>query len=924
MKKIVLAFICLTRSISSAQPTTFNEAPQWDGGTTAARAPNGVIGSAYMRNCALVLASELTAISSGNTITAFGFTLNNGTISTPVAGNFTLYLENTTNTVYSKSTTFATAITGMSQAYTGIMTIPQSAGSTSIILTLNVPFVYTGGGIYVAYDWYSPGPYDSGGGAVYRSNYLGLNPGSNTGTSGSAAPATLTGASSHRPCFLWGVPNSYTNEVQYLGMEAPGNVAAMFNTGHVVRSLIKNASNQPLNNIVATLNVGGANIFTNTQTITTLAAGAVATVNFAAFNPQTPGLNTLTVSVPADQNNSNNSGTYNQSVTCNEWSQNPATGNYTNSVGFNTGSGIIASMYVNPVTSTLSALKLAISTNTPNVNNAGWGVLMSSTGVIIATTNTITITSGMLGTTQTFNFATAQPLTPGTTYYLGFAQPANTTLGYYPAASLTWPYVPSALYVTTTLAGGALTPLLQNLGYFGIQAVFTPTITLAVTPATVVCGSPATLNAVSSTNYSWSTSANTSSIVVSPTVTTIYTVTATNTIGCAVSQTVNVNITALPVLATASSGTICLGSPVTLSVSGGATSFTWNNGPSPNAQTFNDLPTQSTIYGVIGSNTAGCTNSSSVIVMVQSFTALTLSTGNASVCLGNTISLTAGGANSYTWFTTTGTFSTPVITTQPPSSTVYSVTGADALGCSVTRTVNVTVHSVTLSVTGNTPICTGQTTSITASGAVQYQWNGNPFNPLSIPVTSNTTAVLSGTDANLCTNSVVISITVNPLPTLSITATMYTMCTKELNTISALGAVNYTWSNSVAVPVFTITPTNPGLQNYTVTGKDANGCVNTTSVAVKVNACTGLRDDEMHGEVSIWPNPSSGEFTVKASNGVISGTVYVYDINGRLVHEKKADGSSVIIDLSGDAPGVYLLKMDGADGGTLTGRLLKN
>ena len=77
------------------------------------------------------------------------------------------------------------------------------------------------------------------------------------------------------------------------------------------------------------------------------------------------------------------------------------------------------------------------------------------------------------------------------------------------------------------------------------------------------------------------------------------------------------------------------------------------------------------------------------------------------------------------------------------------------------------------------------------------------------------------------------TVTVNPLPTLGITASASTVCNGTSVTLSGSGASSYSWSggitNGVAfVPSATTT--------YTVTGTDANGCVNTASKTITVNA----------------------------------------------------------------------------------------
>ena len=103
------------------------------------------------------------------------------------------------------------------------------------------------------------------------------------------------------------------------------NVAAIYTLGkitsptslpHAVRAVVTNAGFTALTNIDVTLNVTGANTFTDTKRVASLAVGASATVTFASY-PATLalGTNAITVTVPADGNNNNNSATYGQLVT---------------------------------------------------------------------------------------------------------------------------------------------------------------------------------------------------------------------------------------------------------------------------------------------------------------------------------------------------------------------------------------------------------------------------------------------------------------------------------------------------------------------------------------------------------------------------------------------------------------------------------
>ncbi|MBP7808060.1 MAG: T9SS type A sorting domain-containing protein [Bacteroidia bacterium] len=124
--------------------------------------------------------------------------------------------------------------------------------------------------------------------------------------------------------------------------------------------------------------------------------------------------------------------------------------------------------------------------------------------------------------------------------------------------------------------------------------------TVAVSNNTICSGSTTTLLATGATTYSWSTGATTSQIVVSPTATTIYTITGANG-PCTDTKTVSITVSTAPVVnATTSNSFICAGQTVTLSATG-AVSYTYN----PGGITGNPIalnPTSSVTYTVLGSN----------------------------------------------------------------------------------------------------------------------------------------------------------------------------------------------------------------------------------------------------------------------------------------------------------------------------------
>ena len=161
------------------------------------------------------------------------------------------------------------------------------------------------------------------------------------------------------------------------------------------------------------------------------------------------------------------------------------------------------------------------------------------------------------------------------------------------------------------------------------------------------------------------------------------------------------------------------------------------------------------------------------------------------------------------------------------------------------------INSPTITITSpNTTICSGSSSTLTASGASTYVWTDisgstilSTTSSLTVSPTTTTTYLVTGTDAGGCTGTASITVTVNPAPIVSVTsnAVSNTICTGDLTTLTASGALTYSWT-----PNPTLTPTSaPSITadavptittTYSVTGTAANGCTNTASIIINVNA----------------------------------------------------------------------------------------
>ncbi len=225
---------------------------------------------------------------------------------------------------------------------------------------------------------------------------------------------------------------------------------------------------------------------------------------------------------------------------------------------------------------------------------------------------------------------------------------------------------------------------------------------------------------------------------------------------------------------------------------------------------------------------------STTSINIKSIPAITI-TPDTSLCSGSSVTLTATGANTYSW--SPGGQSGNSITINPAITTTYSVTGTTN-GCSNTVNTTVTVYQKPVIPTQAITICSGNTFSIIPvnSGSVivppgtTYSWPA----PVSSPAgaisggsaqtgqslisqtllnTTNSSATLtytvtpvSGTTGACIGSPFTITVTVSPQPGASNQAT--TICSGQTFNATPSGVpagTNYTWSAPVSIPSGIIT-----------------------------------------------------------------------------------------------------------------------
>lgn len=382
--------------------------------------------------------------------------------------------------------------------------------------------------------------------------------------------------------------------------------------------------------------------------------------------------------------------------------------------------------------------------------------------------------------------------------------------------------------------------------------VITKTISVAVNPIplinvnpanqTICAGKTATLNLSGAANFTTNPGAITlSSFTVSPPSTTIFTITGTSPFGCVGIKKDTVKVITPPTIGSnVSSNTICIGSSVTFSNSGGA-SYTL----SPSAftgNTINITPSVlgTTIYTVTGSGPFGCINTKTISVTTYSVPVVSVTPSNTTICSGTTLGLSASGAGSYTWTTGSNASAIGVV---PATSTSYSVTGTNSFGCqnsagSVVNVINTPIVSIN---SPSTNVCFGYTMTVMANGASNYNWsNGATTNTITVQPFSNVSFSVVGTNGGMCSDTAFLPITVMPLPSVSASVSNTMACTGQTINLNATGtATTYYWQpNNLFGPNHSVQIFIP--TTYTVYGQGSNGCAFFSTAFVDVQTATAV------------------------------------------------------------------------------------
>jgi hypothetical protein len=235
-----------------------------------------------------------------------------------------------------------------------------------------------------------------------------------------------------------------------------------------------------------------------------------------------------------------------------------------------------------------------------------------------------------------------------------------------------------------------------------------------------------------------------------------------------------------------------------------------------------------------------------------------------------------------------------------------------------------------ITVTGPVDFCSNSpvTTTLFCTGSTSYTWSApiNTVSPLVVITQTAASAVYTVMAQSAgCTAVKEVTVSINPLPSVSVTASKPTVCT------NATGGTAVALTGSPAGGVYSgpnvsgsnFTPgsaagTFTAVYSYTNT---STGCSNTANTSIIVANCTGFSSPTANASLMVFPNPSL-HGKLKLSHLYGTNTIEVINVLGQVVLKAQSNQEEVELDLSHQANGNYFIKVSASDGSVKTVKIV--
>jgi uncharacterized protein (TIGR02145 family) len=349
---------------------------------------------------------------------------------------------------------------------------------------------------------------------------------------------------------------------------------------------------------------------------------------------------------------------------------------------------------------------------------------------------------------------------------------------------------------------------------------------------TICAGTSITLNATNTAStYLWSTGATSATISVSNPGT--YSVSATNSCGTTTDEIV-IQQHQLPTVNLGADQAICINSAITLDAGTNASTYLWSTG----ALSQKISAVIPGTYSVTVSN--NCGNATDDIVITNKAANVVNLGEDQGLCSGTSIQLDAGNAGAtYLW---SNGSTAQIITVTTPGN--YSVDVNAGCGV-VSDQISIYNGAFTVNAGADQSICTGASTTLTATGATGYTWStGETASSINVSPTANTTYTVTATNIYNCTSTDQVDVTLNPItsPTFTRVGSYVSGATIPALPTTSTNGIKGSWSpaiNNTSTTTYTFTPAKGECASTTTMTITINEPLQYTLTASTDNICAG-------------------------------------------------------------------------------------
>jgi gliding motility-associated-like protein len=365
---------------------------------------------------------------------------------------------------------------------------------------------------------------------------------------------------------------------------------------------------------------------------------------------------------------------------------------------------------------------------------------------------------------------------------------------------------------------------------------------------------------------------------------------------CSSTESVTVTVNANPVVSAGNYPAACVdAADITLvgTPSGGTFSGTGVTGNSFDPTSG----TQTITYNFTDGN--GCSNSTTATITVNPLP--TVSAGTYAAVCASVVSVPLAGTPAGGTFSGTGVSGNSFNPAVGTSTISYVYT--DGNGCTNNANTIINVNAIPLADAGSYPAVCQDAPNVNLVGSP----TGGVFTGTGVlggtfdPSVGTQTITYTYTDGNGCVNTATATMLVNPLPTINGGADV-TVCEGEMVTLNGVNGVSYSWNNG-GIDGQPFTPSLGSLV-YTVTGTDANGCVNTDNVTVNTlpMPVASITADEQTG-YPVLP--------VTFTNNSTNASSFAWDFgNGQVLTTTNTNNQN----MSYSSPGTYIVQLVAGNG----------